>query len=43
MAAKLASYLGDAYALNVMAGTAALPMLDMHPLIADLLAIDATR
>jgi len=43
MAAKLATYLGDAYALNVTAGTAALPMLDMHPLIADLLAIDTTR
>ena len=43
MAAKLASYLGESYALNVAVGTAALPMLDMHPLIADLLAIDTTR
>ena len=43
MAAKLASYLGGSYALDVTAGTAALPMLDMHPLIADLLGIDTTR
>jgi conjugative relaxase-like TrwC/TraI family protein len=43
MAAKMASYLGESYAMNVTAGTAALPMLDMHPLIADLLGIDTTR
>ena len=43
MAAKMASYLGESYALNVTAGTAALPMLDTHPLIADLLGIDTMR
>ncbi len=43
LAAKLATYLGDAYAIDVAAGTAALPAMNMHPLIADLLKIDPGR
>jgi phage/plasmid primase-like uncharacterized protein len=43
LAEQLASYLGPAYALTASAGSAALPILDMHPLVAALLKIDVTR
>ena len=43
LAERLAAYLGQTFKAETPAGTPALPKQNMHPLIAELLAIDPTR
>ena len=43
MAARLSAYLGERYGPGISGGTAAIPMPDMHPLVANVLGIDPTR